>query len=170
MRTTQLAALALALAAASGADAKGWGPKSNIVRGDGTVIGTVQVRAAPGGLAMRLEARGLPPGDLGMHIHEVGRCDGPDFKSAGGHWNPGGKQHGKFNPAGKHEGDLGNLWVMDNGSVRVEEIPDPAGNAPSPFDADGAALVIHAQRDDQMTDPSGNSGARIACAVLQAGK
>ena len=59
---------------------------------------------------------------------------------------------------------------MDNGSVRVEEIPDPAGNAPSPFDADGAALVIHAQRDDQMTDPSGNSGARIACAVLQAGK
>ena len=170
MRLACLAAIAVPLLIASQAEAKGWGPKSPIVRGDGTSIGTVRIRETPGGLAMKLEASGLPPGEIGMHIHAVGRCDGPDFASAGPHWNPAGKQHGRLNPAGEHLGDLGNMWIGADGSVRMDMRPDPAGSVPSPFDADGAALVIHAQRDDERTDPSGNSGARIACAVLQAGK
>ena len=98
-----------------------------------------------------------------MHIHQVGRCDGPGFESAGPHWNPTGRQHGRLNPAGRHAGDLGNLQVLADGSVSVEV----AGPNASVFDADGAALVIHAQKDDERTDPSGNSGARIACAVLR---
>jgi Cu-Zn family superoxide dismutase len=101
-----------------------------------------------------------------MHIHEAGRCEGPDFKSAGAHWNPGGKQHGRLNPAGEHAGDLGNIQVEADGSIKMDYLPDPAGNVPNALDADGASLVIHAQRDDEQTDPSGNSGARIACAVL----
>lgn len=161
-----LAAVSLAFAAAAGA--KGWSPPTSIVRSDGVAIGTVRVRETPGGPALKIEARGLPPGEIGMHIHDVGRCDGPGFESAGPHWNPHGKQHGRRNPAGQHAGDLGNLLVAADGSVRVDHLPDPAGHVPSALDANGAALVIHAQRDDEMTDPSGNSGARIACAVLKA--
>lgn len=166
----QLAALAMALSLAAGAEAKGWSPKTPIVRGDGTAIGWVRVKVLPGGLMVHLEAKGLPPGELGMHVHAVGRCDGPDFASAGPHWNPTGKQHGRLNPLGRHEGDLGDLWVDSNGSTRMDMIPPADGHFMSPFDADGAALVIHAQRDDERTDPSGNSGPRIACAVLQVGK
>jgi Cu-Zn family superoxide dismutase len=162
----KLIALAIPLALPSGAEAKGWGPKANIVRSDGTVIGKVRVRVLPGGLMVHLEAKGLPPGDLGMHVHAVGRCDGPDFASAGPHWNPTGKQHGRLNPMGQHDGDLSNLWVMADGSTRMDLIPPADGHWSSPFDADGASLVIHAQRDDERTEPSGNSGARIACAVL----
>ena len=126
-------------------------------------------RDTHGGLGLWLEAKGLPPGEIGMHIHDVGRCDGPDFASAGPHWNPQAKQHGRRNPAGPHAGDLGNLIVDPDGSVKLHHAPDPAGHAPSALDANGAALVIHAQRDDEMTDPSGNSGSRIACAVLATG-
>jgi superoxide dismutase, Cu-Zn family len=161
-----LIALAVSLAVASGAMAKGWSPPAPIVRSDGVTIGTVRVRETPGGLALKLEARGLPSGEIGMHIHDVGRCEGPGFDSAGPHWNPGGRQHGRLNPAGKHAGDLGNLWVAADGSVRMDLLPDPASHAANALDANGAALVIHAQHDDERTDPSGNSGARIACAVL----
>ncbi|HEY5458045.1 MAG TPA: superoxide dismutase family protein [Sphingomicrobium sp.] len=164
MRRLGLGLIALALA--SGVQAKGWGPKANIVRSDGVVIGTARAMVTPGGLALKLKAKGLPPGEIGMHIHEAGRCEGPDFKSAGAHWNPGGKQHGRLNPAGEHAGDLGNIQVETDGSIKMDYLPDPAGNVPNALDADGASLVIHAQRDDEQTDPSGNSGARIACAVL----
>jgi len=111
-----------------------------------------------------VQAKGLPPGVHGIHLHSVGRCDGPDFKSAGTHWNPKDKQHGHENPMGAHLGDLANLNVGEDGT----------GNAsftigPQPLDdADGTSLVIHAKPDDYKTDPSGNSGDRIACAVLTA--
>lgn len=164
MRARLLPAVLLVLATA--ASAKGWSPPAPIIRPDGVTIGTVRFRETPGGLALKLEARGLPAGEIGMHIHDVGRCDGPGFESAGPHWNPNARQHGRRNPAGSHAGDLGNLWVSGDGSVRLDHLPDPAGQIPSALDANGAALVIHAQRDDEMTDPSGNSGARIACAVL----
>ena len=170
MRALKLAGFLIPLALASGVEAKGWGPKSAIMRPDGTAIGTVRVRVTAGGLAMQLQAKGLPSGENGMHIHAVGRCDGPAFASAGPHWNPADKQHGRLNPAGQHLGDLGNLLVSADGSVGMDMRPDPARSVPSPFDADGASLVIHAMRDDERTDPSGNSGARIACAVLAPGK
>jgi Cu-Zn family superoxide dismutase len=105
-----------------------------------------------------------------VHLHQTGRCDAPDFASAGPHWNPTSHQHGRLNPQGPHLGDLPNLQVAANGSGRIDfVVPVPAGTAAGAnplLDADGTALVIHAAADDLWTDPSGNSGARIACGVL----
>jgi Cu-Zn family superoxide dismutase len=110
---------------------------------------------------IKVNAEGLPAGVHGIHLHAVGRCDGPKFESAGAHWNPAGKQHGKDNPQGAHVGDLPNLTAGADGKASASFAID--GDM---ADADGTALVIHAKADDYKTDPSGNSGARIACAVL----
>lgn len=119
---------------------------------------------------LRLTVHGVPPGPHGVHLHQAGRCDAPDFTSAGPHWNPGGHQHGRLNPMGPHLGDLPNIVVGANGSGRLDfAVPVPAGTAAGAnplLDADGTALVIHASADDLRSDPSGNSGARIACGVL----
>ena len=139
----------------------------------GHTIGTVRAWQTAGGVTFRVDARGLPHGIHGIHVHSVGRCDPPDFASAGGHWNPLGKKHGLSNPAGPHAGDLPNVDVAANGvlgqavTLANATLTGPAGDPRVLLDADGAALVIHAQADDNMTDPSGNSGARIACAVIQ---
>ena len=121
-------------------------------------------------LRVRVEASGMARGAYGAHVHEIGRCDPPGFTTAGAHWNPSGRKHGKDNPAGMHKGDLPNLLVGADGTGIFEyTIPDAvlggAGGA-NLLDADGAAIVIHASPDDFRTDPSGNSGARIACGVL----
>lgn len=110
---------------------------------------------------VRVQAEGLPAGVHGIHLHAVGKCEGPAFQSAGGHWNPAGKQHGKDNPLGAHLGDLPNLTVGADGKGSASF--SVAGHM---ADADGTALVVHAKPDDYRTDPSGNSGDRIACAVL----
>lgn len=138
--------------------------RSFAIRGaDGASLGSVTLAEEPAGLTINVSASGLPPGAHGIHLHEKGLCDGPEFKSAGAHWNPAGKQHGRDNPAGAHLGDLANLSVQGNGF----------GSAIFPVeqslaDVDGTALVIHAKPDDHKTDPSGASGDRIACAVLAA--
>ena len=144
-----------------------------LLRPDMQQIGTVRLTAAPNGVMMHVEATGLPPGLHGAHIHAVGHCLGPDFSSAGPHWDLSGHQHGKLNPAGPHDGDLGNLSVGPDGRLSADVlIPGaamPIPNAPGAkllMDADGASFVIHAAADDERTDPSGNSGARIACARL----
>lgn len=120
-------------------------------------------------IRVTIEASGMPRGTYGVHIHAVGRCDAPDFASAGPHWNPTGQQHGKNNPAGMHMGDLPNLLVGTDGRGSWE-INLPAsrisGGTMPLLDGDGAAIVIHETADDYRTDPSGNSGARIACGVL----
>jgi Cu-Zn family superoxide dismutase len=122
------------------------------------------------GLRLRIEALGMSPGAYGAHIHEVGRCDPPGFTTAGPHWNPTGRQHGKDNPAGMHKGDLPNLLVGADGNGSFEiDIPQTrisGGGVGALLDGDGSAMVIHASPDDFRTDPSGNSGARIACGVL----
>jgi Cu-Zn family superoxide dismutase len=128
-----------------------------MVRGDGTRAGT----ASLSGNQLTIDANGLTPGVHGMHLHAVGRCDGPDFASAGPHWNPASRKHGMENPEGPHQGDLPNLTTGADGHA-VVTIEVPAGM----MDADGTALVIHAAADDNRTDPSGNSGARIACAAF----
>lgn len=110
---------------------------------------------------IRVQAEGLPPGVHGIHLHMVGKCGGPDFKSAGAHWNPHGRQHGRDNPLGAHLGDLANLEAGADGKASASFSID--GDM---ADADGTSLVIHAKADDYRTDPSGNSGDRIACAVL----
>jgi Cu-Zn family superoxide dismutase len=121
-------------------------------------------------LRVRVEAVELARGAYGTHIHMTGRCDPPGFESAGPHWNPSGQKHGKDNPQGMHRGDLPNLLVGSDGRGSFEyTIPGGAVTAAERdalLDADGAAVVIHAQADDFRTDPSGNSGPRIACGVL----
>ena len=134
----------------------------------GQTIGTVRAWQTAGGVSFRVSATGLPHGLHGIHVHSVGRCDPPEFTTAGAHWNPAGKKHGLNNPAGPHAGDLPNVEVAANG-VLSATVTLPGATMAALLDADGAALVIHAQADDYMTDPSGNSGARIACAVLQPG-
>jgi superoxide dismutase, Cu-Zn family len=138
---------------------------ANLVRTDGATIGTVRVFSEPTGVLLRVNAAGLPAGIHGVHVHSVGRCDGPKFTTAGPHWNPGDKKHGHRNPQGHHAGDLGNLGVGANGKL-VAGLLVPGATIAGLRDADGAALVFHAKADDEVTDPSGNSGDRIACAVL----
>ena len=119
-------------------------------------------------MRVSLDASKLPPGTHGAHVHTTGRCDGPDFTTAGGHWNPTGMKHGTQNPMGPHAGDLPNLIVGADGRGSVA-ITLPSGTMAGLMDADGAAFVIHAGADDLKTDPSGNSGGRIACGVFEAG-
>ena len=149
------------------------GPAMPLVNASGQSIGTVRAWQTRGGVSFHIEAAGLPHGVHGLHVHGVGRCDPPDFASAGSHWNPAGRKHGMNNPQGPHAGDLPNVEVAANGALAATvtlpgaSLTAPAGTPGALLDADGAALVIHAQADDYMTDPSGNSGARIACAVIQ---
>jgi Cu-Zn family superoxide dismutase len=141
-------------------------------RADGSLVGRAMVWQGPTGLEVRVQAAGLPAGHYGVHLHAVGRCEGPDFGSAGPHWNPTGRQHGSLNPRGHHLGDLPNLDVDEHGAGRLEFTiagASATNGADGIFDADGTAVVIHAGADDYQTDPSGNSGARIACGVLRRG-
>ena len=142
------------------------GPPMALVNASGQSIGSVRAWQTAGGVSFHIEASGLPHGVHGVHVHAVGRCDPPDFASAGAHWNPAEKKHGMNNPAGPHAGDMPNVEVAANGVLSATLTLAGASMA-SLLDADGAALVIHAAADDYVTDPSGNSGARIACAVIQ---
>ncbi len=123
---------------------------------------------AKGNPVLRVKVSGLTPGIHGVHIHTTGKCEAPGFTTAGGHLNPAGHQHGKDNPAGSHLGDLPNLTVESHGNGELAQTlsVDAATLRAQLLDADGAAVVVHADADDYRTDPSGNSGARIACAVL----
>lgn len=122
------------------------------------------------GVRIQLNASGLRPGAKGIHIHTVGKCEPPEFTSAGEHFNPIGKKHGLQNPEGAHAGDLPNLIVSDTGSasldVTTRAVTLQSDSPTSLFGPNGTSLVIHAQPDDEKTDPAGNSGARIACGVI----
>ena len=134
----------------------------------GASVGSVSVRDGAGGLRVLVSARRVPPGTHGIHLHETGRCDGPKFESAGKHWNPGMKKHGRDNPEGAHLGDLPNLQAGPGGGAAGFTVAGAtiASGATMLADADGTSLVVHAKPDDYKTDPSGNSGDRIACAVI----
>jgi superoxide dismutase, Cu-Zn family len=136
--------------------------------GTGKAIGTARVEQTGTAIVLVAEARGISPGDHGIHLHAAGKCEAPGFTSAGGHLNPASHQHGSMNPAGPHLGDLPNLPVGadGSGSVRAPLTGPAASLLADLFDADGTAVVVHAGPDDYKTDPSGNSGGRIACGVL----
>ena len=134
-------------------------------------VGTLTVSLQSGG-GVRFNGRlsDLPPGGHAIHIHENGKCDPPDFASAGAHLNLSGKQHGEHNPQGRHEGDMGNIRIDAGGNAEVsllaEQVSLEPGAPNSLLKPGGTSLVIHAGPDDMKTDPSGNSGARIACGVI----
>lgn len=138
---------------------------------DGTDVGTVTASAADDGVTFTVDGRMMTAGLHGIHIHSVGKCEAPKFETAGPHWNPTAKQHGKDNPAGPHEGDLPNLNIGAGGTGTVTFTVKGATltGANGLFDADGAAFVVHAKADDYKTDPSGASGDRIACGVFANG-
>ena len=144
--------------------------QADIVNGQVQNIGTAKILPAKKGVKIEVNVSQLPPGKHGIHIHAVGKCEGPAFTTAGGHLNPDAKKHGKENPEGPHVGDLLNLEVKANGTAKTTLLDTMVtlGDGPnSVFHEGGTAIVIHEKEDDYKTDPAGNSGARIACGVIQ---
>jgi len=143
--------------------------KADLLNAKGAPVGSAVFTERRGGVELNLKVSDLTPGLHGFHIHNVGRCQAPDFASAGPHFNPEHKQHGWDNPMGHHAGDLQNLEVGPDGKAHVSVLVPGAtlGEGPnSLFHEGGTALVIHAKPDDGKTDPAGNAGARVACGVI----
>jgi Cu-Zn family superoxide dismutase len=145
--------------------------KVELKDGMGKPVGTATItEAKKGGVLIHLKVQGLPVGEHAAHIHQVAKCEGPAFTSAGGHFNPDMKQHGLDNELGPHAGDMANFTVAGKkGKADVTLVNTRVtldnGNH-SVFTNGGTALVIHAQKDDMHTDPAGNAGARIACGTI----
>ena len=174
MHNTILLSSALALALVLPAMAQEAGTAmATFIDAAGTEVGSVTLTQGGDGVTISGMLEGMTPGEHGFHFHETGDCDGASkFESAGKHFNPTAHKHGMENPEGPHAGDLPNVTADDTGMVMVELTSDTIsldeGDPAYVFDADGTALVIHAAADDNVTDPSGNSGDRVACAVIEA--
>ena len=141
---------------------------ATLQKADGTAAGSAIASVTPEGLSVSVSVTGITPGQHGVHVHMTGKCEGPAFASAGGHWNPGNTKHGLEAPDGAHAGDMPNLTVADDGTCTLT-FALKSGTLAQLLDADGSAFVVHAGPDDQKTDPSGNSGDRVACGVFAAG-
>jgi superoxide dismutase, Cu-Zn family len=166
-KSTLAAMLAIGFALAAPAAAA---DKATAVLKDakGNEVGKAELTATPSGVLISLNMSAVPAGEHAFHIHAVGKCEPPDFKSAGPHFNPDEKKHGLMNAEGPHAGDMPNLHVPGDGKIQVEVLdPMVTLNKMAPLlDQDGSALVIHADVDDYVSDPAGNAGDRIACGVV----
>lgn len=165
------AALGLCLASAS---AQNNTVKKKVVElkdAKGNDVGTATILSKGRGVEVKLDLKDLPPGLHAVHFHQKAQCDPPDFKSAGGHFNPTGKQHGFDNPQGHHAGDMLNFTVKPNGTAKatIKDADVVLGNGSetnSLLANDGTSIMVHAKADDYKTDPAGNSGDRIACGPI----
>jgi Cu-Zn family superoxide dismutase len=144
--------------------------KATLVNPQGQKVGQATLTQTPEGVRIELVVENLPPGVHAFHIHEKGVCQPPDFTSAGGHFNPFHKHHGLMNPQGPHAGDLPNITVGADGKAHITEVTElvtlKEGEKNSLFQPGGTSLVIHAGPDDNVSDPAGNAGPRIACGLI----
>jgi superoxide dismutase, Cu-Zn family len=155
-------------AAAAYAQAPAQG-RADLKDANGKSVGSATLREVKGGVLISVEASGLAPGLHAIHVHETGKCEWPKFASAGGHFNPAKAKHGLKSPEGAHSGDMPDLYATKEGAARYQVLSDRitlGSGESSVFDADGSAVVIHANADDHMSDPAGNAGDRIACGVI----
>jgi Cu-Zn family superoxide dismutase len=134
----------------------------------GKDVGSVLIWDQGSGVALQLDLHDLTPGEHAIHFHQVPKCEAPDFKSAGGHFNPESKKHGFENPEGHHAGDMKNFTVGADGKakVKLEDADVTLKDGPHSLLTNGAAVVVHAKADDYKTDPAGNSGDRVACGAI----
>ena len=147
--------------------------KAELRNAEGKQVGMAVFKQGSNGVSISLRTFNLPAGTHAFHIHAVGKCDPPDFKTAGGHFNPESKKHGLKNPEGPHAGDMPNITVGQNGKGKatVQNTRVTLGEGSnSLFHEGGTALVIHEKADDEMTDPAGNAGNRLACGVIEKSK
>jgi len=170
MRTTFAVAFAAVIASIPVLASAAPAATATLRDAQGKTVGTAALSSAAGGVKIAVNVSGVAPGLHGFHVHAVGKCEGPDFKSAGGHFNPGSKEHGLENAKGAHAGDMPNLSVGPDGTGKGEFLARGASLEPGPgslFPDGGTAVVLHAAPDDMKSDPAGNAGARIACGVVE---
>lgn len=145
---------------------------TTFVNADGKPIGTAMLKQTPSGVLIDINVSGLPPGAHALHIHETGKCDAPDFNSAGDHYNPTSAKHGFVAGREHHAGDMPNQFVQGDGVLQAQvlnpQVTLHTGKA-ALFDADGSALIIHAGADDYASQPAGEAGNRLACATIKPG-